>query len=185
MGLPGRQGTPGAPRSLAPSGGGRGGLLYTSLREAVGALQVQVTGLEGSVGGGLLLPGTQPFGRGAAPLPGPPPQEVLLLCPRFSVVAFSRHSPDTLIAVSAFSGRQAPGGAPSGSWVGGLLLSLVPPTGRDPSHMAVLGAPGLGGRWSGRAGQAWGWWADRHGGKGLPSCLYPVRSQGSAEAVET
>ncbi|CAN0572474.1 unnamed protein product [Rangifer tarandus platyrhynchus] len=35
---------------------------------------------------------------------------------RFSVVAFSRHSPDTLIADSAFSGRQAPGGAPSGSW---------------------------------------------------------------------
>ena len=118
-GLPGGQGMPRAPRSLAPSRVGRGGLLFTLLREAVGALQVQVTGLEGSAGGGLLLPGTQPLGRGAAPLPGPPPQEVLLLCPRFSVVAFSRHSPDTLIAVSAFSGRRAPGGAPSGSWVGG------------------------------------------------------------------
>uniref|UniRef100_A0A8B9YV74 protein-tyrosine-phosphatase n=1 Tax=Bos mutus grunniens TaxID=30521 RepID=A0A8B9YV74_BOSMU len=43
---------------------------------------------------------------------------------RFSVVAFSRHSPDTLIAFSAFSGRQAPRGAPSGSRVGGCCWNL-------------------------------------------------------------
>uniref|UniRef100_A0A4W2I0Y9 protein-tyrosine-phosphatase n=1 Tax=Bos indicus x Bos taurus TaxID=30522 RepID=A0A4W2I0Y9_BOBOX len=43
---------------------------------------------------------------------------------RFSVVAFSRHSPDTLIAFSAFSGRQAPGGAPSGSRVGSCCWNL-------------------------------------------------------------
>uniref|UniRef100_A0A8C2RXC9 protein-tyrosine-phosphatase n=1 Tax=Capra hircus TaxID=9925 RepID=A0A8C2RXC9_CAPHI len=46
---------------------------------------------------------------------------------RFSVVAFSRHSPDTVIAFSAFSGMQAPRGAPSGSRVGGCSRGCVPP----------------------------------------------------------
>lgn len=148
VGLPGRQSTPGVPPCPAPSRRGRGGLRCTLLREVVGTLQGQGRDRKAPQVG-LLLPGLS----------------LLLLCPRFSVVAFSRHSPDTVIAFSAFSGMQAPGGAPSGSRVGGCCWNLssepCPSHQREPVLRGSAGSPpgreaggpgGLGGLGSG--GQA-------------------------------
>lgn len=64
-------------------------------------------------------------------LPAPPQQKLLSLCPRFSVVAFTRHStPKTVLSFSAFSGRAGTQpGFQLGAGVGGALgprVRLVP-----------------------------------------------------------